>query len=52
MVEAAGGKVVNGNGDAMKFNQQVPKHRGVVAAGMGLADDLQALWRDAMADHK
>ena len=52
MVEAAGGKVVNGNGDAIKFNQQVPKHRGVVAAGMGLADDLQALWRDAMADRK
>ena len=52
MVEAAGGKVVNGNGDVLTFNQQVPKHRGVVAASVGLADGLQTLWRDAMADRK
>jgi len=52
MVEEAGGKVIDGNGDLMMFNRELPKHRGVVAANNGLADGLQALWRDAMADRK
>jgi len=52
MVEEAGGKVIDGNGDLMMFNRELPKHRGVVAANNGLAVGLQALWRDAMADRK
>lgn len=52
MVEEAGGKVIDGNGDLMMFNRELAKHRGVVAANNGLADGLQALWRDAMADRK
>lgn len=52
MVIEAGGKVIDGNGQTMLFNRELPKHRGVVAASNGLADGLQALWRDAMADKK
>jgi myo-inositol-1(or 4)-monophosphatase len=52
MVKEAGGKVVDGSGAPMLFNRELPKHRGVVAAHDGLADGLQALWRDAMADRK
>jgi myo-inositol-1(or 4)-monophosphatase len=50
MVEEAGGVVVDGDGKAMTFNRQLPKHRGVVAAGAGLATGLQRLWADAMAE--
>lgn len=52
MVLEAGGKVIDGNGQPLLFNRELPKHRGVVAANDGLADGLQALWRDAMADKK
>ena len=52
MVEAAGGVVLDGNGEAMTFNRQFPKHRGVVAAGAGIAAGLQRLWADAMAEKK
>ena len=31
MVEEAGGKVVDGEGKPMRFNRELPKHRGVVA---------------------
>ena len=48
MVEEAGGKVVDGNGDSMLFNRQSPKHRGVVAASINLAPGLQGLWAQAM----
>jgi len=49
MVEEAGGKVIDGDGNAMLFNRESPKHRGVVAAGMNLAPGLQGLWAEAMA---
>jgi myo-inositol-1(or 4)-monophosphatase len=52
MVEEAGGKVVDGDGNVLTFNRQLPKHRGVVAANAGLAVGLQELWADAMADKK
>lgn len=52
MVEEAGGIVIDGNGEAMTFNRQFPKHRGVVAAGAGLAADLQRMWADAAAEKK
>ena len=52
MVLEAGGKVIDGNGEAMLFNRELPKHRGVVAASNGLADGLQALWREAMAHRR
>lgn len=52
MVEAAGGKVVDGDGHAMRFNRQPAKHRGVVAAGAALTPGLQGLWAAAMADRK
>jgi len=52
MVEAAGGKVVDGDGRAMRFNRQPAKHRGVVAAGAALTPGLQGLWAAAMAERK
>jgi len=52
MVEEAGGKVVDGNGDAMRFNRQPARHRGVVAANAGLTAGLQSLWAEAMAERK
>lgn len=52
MVEEAGGIVLDGNGNSMTFNRQLPKHRGVVAAGAGIAAGLQRLWAEAMADKK
>jgi myo-inositol-1(or 4)-monophosphatase len=48
MVEAAGGKVVDGDGHAMRFNRMPAKHRGVVAAGAALTSGLQGLWATAM----
>jgi myo-inositol-1(or 4)-monophosphatase len=52
MVEAAGGKVVDGEGHAMRFNRQPARHRGVVAAGAALTPGLQGLWAAAMTDKK
>lgn len=52
MVEAAGGKVVDGDGHAMRFNRLPAKHRGVVAAGAALTPGLQEMWAAAMADKK
>jgi len=52
MVEAAGGKVVDGDGHAVRFNRLPAKHRGVVAAGAALTAGLQGLWAAAMADTK
>ena len=52
MVEAAGGKVVDGDGHAMRFNRLPAKHRGVVAAGAALTPGLQALWATAMNGKK
>jgi len=49
MVEEAGGSALDGNGQVMRFNQPVARHRGVVAANPVLAQDLQALWARAMA---
>lgn len=48
MVEEAGGKVIDGDGNPMLFNRESPKHRGVVAASMNLAPGLQGLWVQAM----
>lgn len=50
MVQEAGGKVVDGSGATMKFNRELPKHRGVVAANGLLAGGLQGMWADAMGD--
>lgn len=49
MVEEAGGKVVDGDGNAMLFNRETPKHRGVVATSKNLSSGLQGLWAQAMA---
>jgi myo-inositol-1(or 4)-monophosphatase len=52
MVEEAGGKVFDGEGNTMIFNRELPKHRGVVAANATLAAGLQGLWAAAMGDRK
>ncbi|HEX2228576.1 MAG TPA: 3'(2'),5'-bisphosphate nucleotidase CysQ [Candidatus Binatia bacterium] len=52
MVEAAGGKVVDGSGNDLLFNQREPRHRGVVAANAPLSEGLQALWEAAMTQSK
>jgi myo-inositol-1(or 4)-monophosphatase len=49
MIEEAGGRVVDGEGNTMKFNRELPKHRGVVAANALLSEELQSLWAEAMA---
>lgn len=50
MVQEAGGKVVDGSGATMRFNRELPKHRGVVAANGLLAGGLQGMWADAMGE--
>jgi len=50
MVEQAGGKVVDGSGNDLLFNQREPRHRGVVAANGPLSFGLQDLWAQAMAE--
>ncbi len=50
MVEEAGGKVVDGNGNGLLFNQRDPRHRGVVAANGTLTMGLQGVWAEAMAE--
>jgi myo-inositol-1(or 4)-monophosphatase len=52
MVEAAGGRVVDGNGKDLLFNQREPRHRGVVAANAPLSAGLQNLWEAAMDQQK
>ena len=52
MVEEAGGKVVDGDGNLMMFNRQPAKHKGVVAANAGLTAGLQGLWAAAVAERK
>jgi myo-inositol-1(or 4)-monophosphatase len=52
IVEEAGGKVVDGSGKNLLFNQPEPRHRGVVAANGPLSQGLQGLWAEAMADGK
>lgn len=50
MVEAAGGKVVDGDGQPVRFNRQPARHRGVIAAGAALTPELRALWTSAMKE--
>jgi myo-inositol-1(or 4)-monophosphatase len=52
MIEEAGGKIVDGDGKALRFNRQPAKHRGVVAANAGLTAGLQSLWAEAVAERK
>jgi len=52
MVEEAGGKAVDGDGNALMFNRQPAKHKGVVAANAGLTGELQELWAAAVAARK
>lgn len=52
MVEAAGGRVVDGSGNGLLFNQPEPRHRGVVAANAPLSKSLQHLWAEAMSQTK
>jgi myo-inositol-1(or 4)-monophosphatase len=49
IVQEAGGKVVDGSGNDLLFNQKEPRHRGVVAANGPLSLGLQDLWARAMA---
>jgi myo-inositol-1(or 4)-monophosphatase len=49
MVQEAGGKVVDGNGEPLLFNRHEARHRGVVAGSPKLADGLQRLWIQAMS---
>lgn len=51
MVEEAGGKVVDGEGNQLMFNRLDARHRGVVAANETLAHGLQSLWVTAMAEN-
>lgn len=51
MVQEAGGKVVDGNGNSLRFNQPEARHRGVVAANGHLADGLQNLWMKAVSQN-
>jgi myo-inositol-1(or 4)-monophosphatase len=50
MVEEAGGKAVDGDGETMSFNRELPKHHGVIAANARLTEGLQGLWAEAMAN--
>ena len=50
MVLEAGGNVVDGTGAVLKFNRQLPKHRGVIAANRTLYGGLQGMWARAMGD--
>lgn len=43
MVEEAGGKVVDGSGKALAFNQQDTRHHAIVAANDRLTDEIQVL---------
>jgi myo-inositol-1(or 4)-monophosphatase len=43
MVEEAGGMVIDGSGNALMFNRQETRHRGVVAGNGPLASGLQEL---------
>jgi myo-inositol-1(or 4)-monophosphatase len=43
MVEEAGGKVVDGNGKTLAFNQRETRHHAIVAANDRLADEIQVL---------
>lgn len=43
MVEEAGGKVVDGSGKRLAFNQRETKHHAIVAANDSLTDEIQAL---------
>jgi myo-inositol-1(or 4)-monophosphatase len=52
MVEEAGGKVVDGSGKVLRFNQREPRHHGVVAAHAPLSEGLQDLWVAAMAQSR
>lgn len=52
LVEEAGGKAVDGDGNLMMFNRQSPKHKGVVAANPGLTAGLQELWAAAAAERR
>jgi myo-inositol-1(or 4)-monophosphatase len=49
IVEEAGGKAVDGDGNLLRFNRQPAKHKGVVAANPALTGDLQGLWAVAVA---
>jgi myo-inositol-1(or 4)-monophosphatase len=48
MVQQAGGKVVDGSGGTLIFNQREARHHGVVAANAVLTDGLQQLWAEAI----
>jgi len=52
MVEEAGGKAVDGDGNSLMFNRQPAKHKGVVAANPSLTGELQGLWAAAVAARK
>jgi myo-inositol-1(or 4)-monophosphatase len=52
LVEEAGGSVVDGDGNALHFNQREPRCRGMVAANGPLSLGLQDLWIKAMAAEK
>ncbi|HEY7322325.1 MAG TPA: 3'(2'),5'-bisphosphate nucleotidase CysQ [Candidatus Binatia bacterium] len=49
MVEEAGGKVVDGAGKALIFNQRETKHHGIVAANQTLTDGIQGLVAKVLA---
>lgn len=52
LVEEAGGKVFDGAGNAVIFNRQETRHRGVVAANAALARGLQDLWLKAVSENQ
>lgn len=52
IVEEAGGKAVDGDGNLMMFNRQPAKHKGVVAANPALTAGLLGLWAAAAAERR
>jgi myo-inositol-1(or 4)-monophosphatase len=50
IAEEAGGKVVDGNGKRLVFNQRDAKHHGIVAANERLADGIQGLVAKVLAE--
>jgi len=50
IVEEAGGLVTDGSGETIMFNRPEPRHRGVVAANAPLAQGLQGLVAQVLAE--
>jgi len=50
IVEEAGGRVIDGNGQRLVFNRRETRHRGIVASNEILAQGFQKLWAKTMSE--